>query len=102
MSRFRLHPSTRSRLYNPFHEESVKTQTLLLCIGHSLAFLQGDLSGLEFHQHAIRRSRGFYDGLHALVKDAFTVGELKRCRSDRLARALQATLNGSILEWVVH
>jgi AcrR family transcriptional regulator len=71
-------------------------------VAHSLAFLQIDLTDPEFHQHARSSSLGFHAGIRAIVRDAIAAGELVRCDADRLARAVQATLNGSILGWAVH
>ena len=71
-------------------------------VAHSLAFLQSDLTDAEFHQHAVRGSTGFHAGLCALIKDGIATGELVKCDVGRLARALQATLNGSILGWAIH
>lgn len=71
-------------------------------VAHSLAFLQMDLTDPAFHQHARRGSSGFYAGLCALVKDGIAAEELIKCDASRLARALQATLNGSVLGWAIH
>lgn len=71
-------------------------------VAHSLAFLQMDLTDAEFHQHARNGSAGFHEGIRALIKDAIAAGELVSCDAGRLARALQAALNGSILGWVIH
>lgn len=45
---------------------------------------------------------GTLTGIRALVKNAILVGELMRCDAGRLASALQATINGSLLNWAVH
>lgn len=71
-------------------------------IAHSLAFLQIDLTDPEFRQHARSSSLGFHAGIRALIKDAIAAGELVTCDASRLARALQATLNGSLLGWAIH
>lgn len=71
-------------------------------VAHSLAFLQFDLTDAEFHHHARRGAIGFHAGIRALVKDGIAAGELIECDAARLARALQATLNGSMLAWVIH
>ena len=71
-------------------------------IAHSLAFLQIDLTDAEFHQHARKRSIGFHAGIRALIKDGIAAGELVKCDAGRLARAVQATLNGSVLDWAIH
>jgi AcrR family transcriptional regulator len=71
-------------------------------VAHSLAFLQIDLTDPEFHQHALRGSFGFQAGICTLIKDGIAAGELIKCDAGRLARAIQATLNGSILGWAIH
>lgn len=71
-------------------------------IANTLAFLQTDLTDPDFHRHALAASRGMHDGLRALVNDAIKAGELRRCDAERLASALQATMNGSMLNWAVH
>lgn len=71
-------------------------------IAHNLAFLQIDLTDPDFHRHALAASTGTRDGIRALVKDAVAAGELRRCDTGRLAAALQATLNGSLLGWAIH
>jgi hypothetical protein len=41
-------------------------------------------------------------GIRALVEDAVAAGELVPCRASEVARAIQATLNGSLLNWAIH
>lgn len=64
--------------------------------------LQLDLNDAEFHRHALAGSEGMRRGLTALVREAVRAGELRPCNARRLASALQATLNGSLLNWAVH
>ena len=71
-------------------------------VTHTLAFLQLDLTDPAFLGHARTRSAGFLGGIRALVKDAVRAGELGRCDAGRLARAVHATLYGSVLEWAIH
>lgn len=71
-------------------------------VANNLGFLHIDLTDDEFHRHAVTASRGMRAGIHALVKDAMAAGELSRCDPGRLAAALHATLNGSLLNWAVH
>ena len=71
-------------------------------IGNNLAFFRVELSDPDFHRHALSASRRMHAGIRALVKDAVKGGELTRCDADRLAYAVQATLNGSLLNWAVH
>jgi AcrR family transcriptional regulator len=71
-------------------------------ISNTLAFLQIDLTDPEFHRLALRSSDAIHAGIRALVKDAVAAGELVHCNPDRLARALQAAMNGSLLNWAIH
>lgn len=71
-------------------------------IANTLAFLQIDLTDPDFHAHALRASAGTHAGIRALVRDAVAAGELVRCDAGRLASALQATMNGSMLNWAIH
>jgi AcrR family transcriptional regulator len=71
-------------------------------ISNTLAFLQIDLIDPAFHRLALRSSSAVHAGIRALVKDAVRAGELTRCNADRLAHALQAALNGSLLNWAIH
>ncbi len=71
-------------------------------IANNLAFLQIDLVDPDFHRHAHAASVGTRAGIRALVKDAVAAGELRHCDTGRLASAIQATLNGSRLNWAVH
>jgi AcrR family transcriptional regulator len=71
-------------------------------ISNTLAFLQIDLTDPEFHRLALRSSGAIHAGIRALVKDAIAAGELARCNADRLAHALQAVMNGSLLNWAIH
>jgi AcrR family transcriptional regulator len=71
-------------------------------IDNNLAFLHVDLGDPDFHRHALAASAGTHAGLRALVREAIAAGELVRCDPGRLASALQATMNGSLLGWAVH
>jgi AcrR family transcriptional regulator len=71
-------------------------------IANTLAFLQIDLTDPDFHRHALRASAGTHQGIRDLVRDAIRAGELVPCHAGRLASALQATMNGSLLNWAVH
>jgi AcrR family transcriptional regulator len=71
-------------------------------IANNLAFLHIDLIDPDFHRHALAGSRGTHAGIRALIRDAIAAGELTRTNPDRLASAVQATINGSLLNWAVH
>jgi AcrR family transcriptional regulator len=71
-------------------------------IANNLAFLQIDLADAEFLAHARRSSTGFRQGIRALIAEGTAAGEMRRCDAGRLAQAVQATLNGSMLDWAIH
>jgi AcrR family transcriptional regulator len=71
-------------------------------VARSLAFLQIDLTDEQFLASAAASSLGMREGIRALIRDAIAAGELRDCDSLRLARVVHATLNGSILDWVIH
>ena len=95
------HRSPKAALYGLAECMSVMGETPEQ-VAHSLAFLQIDLTDAEFHAQARMGSIGFHEGMSALIKDGIAAGELFKCDAGRLARALQATLNGSILGWAIH
>ncbi len=71
-------------------------------IANNLVFFQVDLKDDEFHRHALAASAGMRAGIRALIRDAVAAGELVRCDASRLAAAVHATINGSVLNWAVH
>jgi AcrR family transcriptional regulator len=71
-------------------------------IANNIVFFQVDFKDDEFHRHALAASAGMRAGIKALIRDAVVARELIRCDTNRLAAALHATMNGSILNWVVH
>jgi AcrR family transcriptional regulator len=71
-------------------------------ISNTLAFLQIDLTDPDFHRYALGSSQAINAGIRDLVQDAIDAGELAGCTAPRLAHALQATMNGSLLNWAVH
>jgi AcrR family transcriptional regulator len=71
-------------------------------VANTLAFLQTGLDDPQFHGHALAASEGIRTGIRALVRDAIAAGELVDTDAGRLASALQAALNGSLLSWAVH
>jgi AcrR family transcriptional regulator len=70
-------------------------------LSNSLAFLQMDLFDPDFHRHALAHSRGMVAGIKALLDEAVEAGELQRCDTTRLARAVQALIGGSLLQWAI-
>ena len=71
-------------------------------IANNMTFLQIDLKDDEFHGHALAASEGMRNGIRALIREAVAAGELVRCDASRLAHAVHATINGSVLNWAVH
>ena len=71
-------------------------------VAHTLIFVRHDLTDGDFHRHASVGSERMHDGLASLVAEAIKAGELRRCNADRLAWALLATINGSLVNWTVH
>jgi AcrR family transcriptional regulator len=70
-------------------------------ISNTLALLQIDVTDPEFHRFALQSSSQIYEGIRQLVAEAIAAGELRSCPVPRLARALQATMNGSLLNWAI-
>ena len=71
-------------------------------VANNLTFLNIELKDREFHRHALAASRVMRNGIKALVCDALAAGEIKDCDAERLAAAVHATMNGSLLNWAVH
>ena len=70
-------------------------------LANSLAFLQMDLVDPDFHRHALVHSRSMHAGIKALLDEAVENGELARTDTARLARAVQAMIGGSLLQWAI-
>ena len=70
-------------------------------LSNSLAFLQIDLIDPDFHKHALAHSRATRAELKALLDEACAKGELQRCDTGRLARAVQTMMGGSLLQWAI-
>jgi hypothetical protein len=70
-------------------------------LSNSLAFLQMDLMDPEFHKHALAHSRAMQVQITRLLDDAVAAGELQKCDTTRLARAVEAMIGGSMLKWAV-
>lgn len=70
-------------------------------LSNSLAFLQIDLIDPEFHKHALAHSHAMRAQLKTLLDEACADGELQRCDTNRLARAVQTMIGGSLLQWAI-
>ena len=71
-------------------------------LANSLAFLQMDLSDPDFHRPALANSQRILAGYEALLRDAVADGELAKCHTRRVARALHAVTGGSMINWAIH
>ena len=70
-------------------------------LANSLSFLQMDISDPDFHRLAVENSRRMLAGYRRLLDDAVAAGELVRCDTLRLARAVGAVSGGSLLSWAI-
>jgi AcrR family transcriptional regulator len=71
-------------------------------LANHLAFLQMDLTDPEFRALAAQASTEVRAGIRALLDDAVAAGELAVHGTARLAAAVQATRDGSLLTWAIH
>ena len=70
-------------------------------LSNSLAFLQIDLVDPEFHKHAHAQSRGSKIQIKKLLDEAVANRELRRCDTERLARAIQSMMGGALVQWAI-
>ena len=94
------HPSPLAAVYEVARCMAAMAETPET-LANSLAFLQMDLVDPDFHQHALEHSRGMQAGLKALLDEAVDEGELAPTDTMRLARAVQAMIGGSLLQWAI-
>jgi AcrR family transcriptional regulator len=76
-------------------------------LAHHLAYLQVDLTDPDFHRHTLAQARASRAALRTLLDDAIAAGELvgrdgEPIDTDALARALEVTVNGSLMTWAFH
>jgi hypothetical protein len=71
-------------------------------LSNHVAFLQMDLNDQAFRELAVEGSRQVRRKVKGLLDEAIEVGELERCDTGRLAQAIQALFNGSIVFWAIH
>lgn len=76
-------------------------------LAHHLAFLQVDLSDPDFHRHALTFFQEQRAGIQALLKAAVAAREVVPTAGVRLdlaalARAIQTTVQGSLLSWAIY
>jgi AcrR family transcriptional regulator len=70
-------------------------------LANHLALLHIDLTDPEFHQLALEQARAARGELRAILDAAVQAGELARCDTERLARAVQVTLGGGLFAWAI-
>jgi len=70
-------------------------------LANNLAFLEIDLTDPDFHRLALANARATLSGYKALLDDAVRAGELRKCNTARLARAISAMAGGSLLSWAI-
>jgi AcrR family transcriptional regulator len=70
-------------------------------LANHLSFLQMDLVDPEFHRLALSHARDTLAWLGKTLADAVAKGELEPCDTTRLARAVQATVGGSLMQWAI-
>jgi AcrR family transcriptional regulator len=70
-------------------------------LANHMSFLQMDLVDPEFHRHALAQARHTLEFLRKTLDDAVDRGELAPCDTTRLARAVQATIGGSLMQWAI-
>lgn len=72
-------------------------------LARSLAYLQIDISDPDFRKHLLVQSRATREAMIELLEEAVAAGELVRGTDvDRLARAVEAVLGGSLLTWGIY
>jgi AcrR family transcriptional regulator len=70
-------------------------------MANNLAFLELDLTDPDFHRLALEGARATLAQYRALLKEAVQAGEIVRCDTTRVARALSAMCGGSMLSWAI-
>ena len=70
-------------------------------VANNLTFLQIELSDPDFHRLILARARALRKEIRTLIRAAIAEGELRPCDAGKLARAVQATMNGSLLQWAI-
>lgn len=95
------HPSPLAAL-RAYGECQARMANSPAALAHHLAYLQIDLTDPDFHAHLGAQARDTRDELRRLIVDAVTAGELLEDTDvDRLTRAVQAAVNGSLFVWAM-
>ena len=70
-------------------------------MANHLAFLQIDLSDPDFYRLMLENSTRILAGYRALLDEAMAAGEIVKCDTRRLARAVGSMGGGSLIAWAV-
>jgi AcrR family transcriptional regulator len=70
-------------------------------LANNLAYLHIDLTDPDFHRLALEQSHAGRAEIRAILDEAVKAGELARCDTERLARAVGVTLGGGLLAWAI-
>lgn len=70
-------------------------------LANHLAFLQIDLTDEDFHALALTQARTFHRQIRRFLDELVGSGELAKCDTESLARAVQLTYGGSMLAWAI-
>jgi AcrR family transcriptional regulator len=70
-------------------------------MANHLAFLQIDLSDPDFYRLMLENSTRILAGYRALLDEAIAAGEIVKCDTRRLARAVGSMGGGSLIAWAV-
>jgi AcrR family transcriptional regulator len=71
-------------------------------LAHHLAFFQSGLDDPAFQGAAVRRAAAIRARVKELLDAAVQSGELVRCQTARVARAVETTYHGALLNWTIH
>jgi AcrR family transcriptional regulator len=72
-------------------------------LAHHLAYLEMDLTDPDMHRGLRRQAQETRESLRSLLDEAFAAGELTGSPdTGALARAVEVTLNGSLMVWGVY
>ncbi|MBI3409265.1 MAG: TetR/AcrR family transcriptional regulator [Planctomycetes bacterium] len=70
-------------------------------LANHLAFLHIDLTDPDFHKLALAHSRIAHTEIRKLLDEAVARGELSKCDTERLARAVGSVMGGGLLSWAI-
>jgi len=70
-------------------------------MANHLAFLQIDLSDPEFYRLMLENTTRILAGYKALLDEAVKAGDLVKCNTARVARAVNSMGGGSLITWAV-